>query len=323
MLLPSVLVLVHGLLHARAMVSTRARTAATGASVVMRATTGVRTEPAAVSAALAAALAAAAAVPAASEARAKGGVPAGRAASSVPAATTPRGSPAVDMRERERALYASGCECVVGVDEAGRGPLAGPVVAAACFIPVHVEIRGIADSKALSEAAREAIYAELTSHADVAFAVSIQPPAVIDKVNILQATLLAMRESVHALRARAPGLDYVLVDGNRSPFDADPAGIRCEAVVKGDARCLCVAAASIIAKVTRDRLMVEMDRTFPLFEFARHKGYPTARHVALLAQHGPCVEHRRSFAPVRDAEFARQARRERDQVPSLPRDPAG
>jgi len=93
--------------------------------------------------------------------------------------------------------------------------------------------------------------------------------------------------------------------------------------VKGDARCLCVAAASIIAKVTRDRLMVEMDRTFPLFEFARHKGYPTARHVALLAQHGPCVEHRRSFAPVRDAEFARQARRERDQVPSLPRDPAG
>lgn len=205
------------------------------------------------------------------------------------------------MRAKERALYAAGYRCVVGVDEAGRGPLAGPVVAAACYIPPHVEIAGIADSKALSEAAREAIFEALLAHAEVRHAVSVQPPAVIDEVNILQATLLAMRECVAALRAQAP-LDYVLVDGNRTPYaDGPPAGLSCETIVKGDAHCLSIAAASIIAKVTRDRLMVQMDLAHPQYEFKQHKGYPTAKHVALLFKHGPCVEHRRSFAPVRNA----------------------
>lgn len=206
------------------------------------------------------------------------------------------------MRAKERALYAAGYRCVVGVDEAGRGPLAGPVVAAACYIPPHVEIAGIADSKALSEAAREAIFEALLAHAEVRQAVSVQPPAVIDEVNILQATLLAMRECVAALRAQASELDYVLVDGNRTPYaDGPPAGLSCETIVKGDAHCLSIAAASIIAKVTRDRLMVQMDLAHPQYEFKQHKGYPTAKHVALLFKHGPCVEHRRSFAPVRNA----------------------
>lgn len=205
------------------------------------------------------------------------------------------------MRAKERALSLAGYKCIVGVDEAGRGPLAGPVVAAACYIPPHVDIAGIADSKVLSEAMREAIFEELTAHAEVRYAVSIQPPAVIDEINILQATLLAMRECVSQLRECTPELDYVLVDGNKSPFDEEPAGFRCETVIKGDAHCLSIAAASIIAKVTRDRLMMQMDLKYPQFEFGRHKGYPTARHVALLVKHGPCVEHRRSFAPVRNA----------------------
>ncbi|KAJ1636845.1 ribonuclease H-like domain-containing protein [Pavlovales sp. CCMP2436] len=217
-------------------------------------------------------------------------------------------SPGDGMRSMERALYATGCKLICGVDEAGRGPLAGPVVAAACYIPPGVFIAGIADSKVLSEAAREVIYAELMAHPEVKTSVSIQPPSVIDKINILQATMLAMRECVHQLRELEPALDYVLVDGNRAPFDQGKPGIedtgipgvRCEAVVKGDAKISLIAAASIVAKVTRDRVMLDLDQQYPQYEFKQHKGYPTAKHVALLTKHGACIEHRKTFAPVRN-----------------------
>jgi len=181
------------------------------------------------------------------------------------------------------------------------------VVAAACYIPRTVHIDGIADSKVLPEAARESVFAALTAHPDVRYSVSIQPPTVIDDVNILQATMLAMRESVLDLRTKAPALDHVLVDGNRSPFKEEgvPKGVGCETVIKGDLHCRAIAAASIIAKVTRDRLMLDLHARFPQYSFDQHKGYPTAKHVSLLMTHGPCPEHRRSFAPVRKALEAR------------------
>jgi ribonuclease HII len=239
--------------------------------------------------------------------------------------TAKAGSPArapaeSGLRAKERALNAQGFRFVVGVDEAGRGPLAGPVVAAACYIPPHVTIAGINDSKALSEAQREVAYAELLAHSEVRHAVSVQSPAVIDEINILQATLRAMRECVAKLRETGLSeLDFVLVDGNRSPYDAAstlPAGVSCETVVKGDSKCLSIAAASIIAKVTRDRLMLELDAQYPQYDFKQHKGYPTARHCSLLFKHGACAEHRRSFAPVRNALAAAAAA---EQAAALPK----
>ena len=178
---------------------------------------------------------------------------------------------------------------VAGVDEAGRGPWAGPVVAAAVILDPARIPDGIADSKALDAEAREHLYRQITAAADVG--VGIADVGRIDRDNILNATLWAMGEAVKAL-GLPPRL--VLVDGNRAPR------LRCEArcVVKGDALCLSIAAASIVAKVTRDRLMVDLARTWPDYGFERHKGYGTPEHKAALDRHGPTPLHRRSFRPV-------------------------
>jgi len=180
---------------------------------------------------------------------------------------------------------------VAGVDEVGRGPLAGPVVAAAVILHPDRPISGLADSKTLSEKKRE-VLADIIKSQAIAWAIGRAEVEEIDSINILQASLLAMRRAVLAL---VPQAGHVLVDGNRCPE------LPCtsEAIIKGDATVPVISAASILAKVTRDREMVCMDESFPGYGFARHKGYPTAAHLAALADLGASLIHRRSFAPVK------------------------
>lgn len=179
---------------------------------------------------------------------------------------------------------------IAGVDEAGRGPLAGPVVAAAVILDPARPIAGLADSKALTAARREVLFAQIQARA-LCFCIAQANREEIDRLNILQATLLAMQRAVQGL-ATTPA--RVLVDGNRLPVLAIPS----EAIVKGDAKVAAISAASILAKVTRDRWCAQLHSRFPQYGFERHKGYGTAEHLAALAEHGACAEHRRSFAPV-------------------------
>lgn len=187
---------------------------------------------------------------------------------------------------------------VAGVDEAGRGPLAGPVAAAAVILHPDRPIVGLADSKKLSAGRREALAKEIRVRA-LAWSVAWSDPAEIDALNILAATLLAMRRAILGLSV-AP--TAVKVDGNRLPcLRFGTRDIEGEAIVGGDGSVAEISAASIIAKTTRDRIMVEMDRIYPCYEFARHKGYGTEVHRARLREFGPCREHRFTFAPVRAA----------------------
>lgn len=183
---------------------------------------------------------------------------------------------------------------IAGVDEAGRGPLVGTVVAAAVILDPNNPIAGLNDSKKLSEKKREKLFIEIQEKA-LAWAIAEASPAEIDELNILQASLLAMRRAVEALQLQP---DQVLVDGNKIPQGLS---MPCEAVVGGDALHAEISAASILAKVTRDRQMLELDQKFPQFGFAKHKGYPTKAHFEAIALHGVTVEHRRSFGPVRKA----------------------
>ena len=182
---------------------------------------------------------------------------------------------------------------VAGVDEAGRGPLAGSVVAAAVILDAHRPIEGLTDSKKLSAGRRDALEIEIKRHAR-AWAVAEATHLEVDAINILQASLLAMKRALLAL-ALKPG--QVLVDGNRLP---DVEGLCMRAVVGGDLLEPCISAASILAKTHRDRQMLELDRRYPEYQFARHKGYPTRLHRELLQKHGLCPAHRRSFGPVRE-----------------------
>jgi ribonuclease HII len=180
---------------------------------------------------------------------------------------------------------------VAGVDEAGRGPLAGPVVAAAVILDELQPIAGLADSKLISPRKRERLFDEIRAKA-LACCIAEASVEEIDRLNILQATLLAMQRAVQGLRLPPK---KVLVDGNRLPLLACPA----EAIVKGDALVPAISAASILAKVYRDRLCEGLHEAWPAYGFATHKGYPTADHLAALRRHGACPAHRRSYAPVR------------------------
>ena len=184
---------------------------------------------------------------------------------------------------------------LAGVDEAGRGPLAGPVAVAAVILDPARRIDGLGDSKALTEARREALFPRIQSDA-LAFAIVLVHAEEIDRLNILQATMAGMRRAVAAL-AMPPS--RVLVDGNRVPTGI---GADAEAIVKGDAKIAAISAASILAKVARDRWMRELDAAHPEYGFAVHKGYPTPEHLEALRRFGPCPAHRRSFAPVRAAQ---------------------
>ncbi len=187
---------------------------------------------------------------------------------------------------------------LAGVDEAGRGPLAGPVVAAAVILNPEAPVAGLADSKKLSAQRREVLAQHIRTRA-LAWSVAWADPAEIDALNVLAATMLAMRRAIIGL-AIVPG--HVQVDGNRLPcLNFDDLSIEGEAIVGGDDSVAAISAASIIAKTTRDRMMVAMDRIYPLYEFARHKGYGTEVHRERLQEFGPCCEHRFTFAPVRAA----------------------
>jgi len=181
---------------------------------------------------------------------------------------------------------------IAGVDEAGRGPLVGSVVAAAVILDPNNPIEGLNDSKKLSEKKREKLFIEIQEKA-LAWAIAEASAAEIDEHNILQASLLAMRRAVEALIIQP---EHVLVDGNKIPQGL---AMSCDAVVGGDALHPEISAASILAKVTRDRQMVEMDQKYPQFGFAKHKGYPTKAHFEAIALHGVIDEHRRSFGPVK------------------------
>ena len=182
---------------------------------------------------------------------------------------------------------------VAGVDEAGRGPLAGPVVAAAVILDDLMPIKGLADSKVLSPRRREQLFDQIRAHA---LCCSIASASVeeIDRLNILQATLLAMRRAVEGLRILPHS---VVVDGNQVPVLRIPVS----ALVKGDSKMAAISAASILAKVQRDRWCEDLHAAYPAYGFSTHKGYPTPEHLAALQTHGPCAAHRRSFAPVRAA----------------------
>jgi ribonuclease HII len=199
----------------------------------------------------------------------------------------------------ERELWRKGLRLVAGVDEAGRGPLAGPVVAAAVVLPcgwleagLDGRLEGLNDSKQLTEAQREEYYSVLTTHPEIRWAVASADAEVIDRINILQATHRAMNLALEQLQ---PPPEHVLVDGRPVKSMQFPH----TALVKGDARSYSIAGASVLAKVTRDRLMKEFDRVYPGYGFAEHKGYGTPQHLAAIQALGPCPIHRRSFAPFR------------------------
>ncbi len=194
----------------------------------------------------------------------------------------------------EKKAYRNGATVVAGVDEAGRGPLAGPVVAAAVILPREFRHKTLNDSKQLTERQREEIYAELTAHPGIIWAVGISSVEVIEQYNILRATERAMHVALLGLSVQP---DHVLVDGHHCRAILT----KQTAIIRGDAKSFSIAAASVIAKVTRDRMMVELDKEYPQYGFAAHKGYGTPEHLAALEQFGPCPIHRRTFAPVRHA----------------------
>jgi ribonuclease HII len=209
------------------------------------------------------------------------------------------GTKQIDRFEFERALWQAGTLRVAGVDEAGRGPLAGPVVAAAAILPpdwlrtgLPVELNGLNDSKQLTADQRERFFAVLISRAEIQFAIARVEATQIDAINILQATHRAMASALAQLR---PSPEHVLVDGRHVGSLRFPQ----TSIIKGDARSYSIAAASVLAKVTRDHLMVEYDRQWPAYGFAEHKGYGTAQHLAALNEWGPCPIHRHSFSPLK------------------------
>ncbi len=190
----------------------------------------------------------------------------------------------------ELAAIDKGFKCVCGVDEAGRGPLAGSVFAAAVILPIGLEIKGLNDSKKLSEKKRDELYDIIVEKA-LAWAVVSVDEKIIDEINILQATMLAMQKACERVKSDFLECDYVLIDGNKAPrLDID-----CETIIGGDAKSMSIAAASIIAKVSRDREMYEYAKEYPEYFFEKHKGYGTKAHTEALLKHGACPIHRKTF----------------------------
>lgn len=194
----------------------------------------------------------------------------------------------IDWLAYEKAAYETGYKTVCGVDEAGRGPLAGPVCAAAVVLPDQgVVIDGLNDSKKLSEKKREELY-DVIKSAALSYCISFSTVEEIEAYNILNATMLAMKRAVEGLEVPA---DYAMIDGNKTP----PLSIACESIIKGDGKSMSIAAASVLAKVTRDRLMLTYAETYPEYGFEKHKGYGTKVHNENILAHGPCEIHRMSF----------------------------
>lgn len=192
------------------------------------------------------------------------------------------------LKEEERKLYENNIEYICGIDEAGRGPLAGPVVVGAVILPKDSFIEGVNDSKKISEKKREKIFEQIIEEA-IAYSVGIVDQKTIDEINILNATKLGVKIALEGLKQKP---DVIMVDALNN---MDTLGIPYISVVKGDAKNYSIAAASIIAKVTRDRIMKEWDEIYPIYGFSKHKGYGTAEHIRIIKENGPCILHRKSF----------------------------
>ncbi len=192
------------------------------------------------------------------------------------------------LKEEENKLYSNNIKYICGIDEAGRGPLAGPVVVGAVILPEDSFIEGVNDSKKISEKKREKLYDIITQEA-IAYSVGIVDQKTIDEINILNATKLGVKVALEGLKQKP---ELIMIDALNN---LDTLEIPYISVVKGDAKNYCIAAASIIAKVTRDRMMKEWDEVYPIYGFAKHKGYGTAEHIRILKENGPCSLHRKSF----------------------------
>ena len=201
----------------------------------------------------------------------------------------------IDMLAYEKGYISQGYKMICGVDEAGRGPLAGPVCAAAVIFPEGLIIDGVNDSKKLSEKKREKLFDKIKEEA-LSYSIAYASVEEIEKLNILNAAMLAMKRAVEGLDIKP---DMILVDGNKEPDIKD---IDCTAIVKGDALSHSIAAASILAKVSRDRLCYELDKEYPQYGFAKHKGYGTSEHMETLRRYGPCPAHRKTFLKFLDNE---------------------
>lgn len=192
------------------------------------------------------------------------------------------------LKQEERKLYEANIQFICGIDEAGRGPLAGPVVVGAVILPENSFIEGVNDSKKVSEKKREKLYEQITEEA-IAYSVGIVDQKTIDEINILNATKLGVKIALEGLKQKP---DIIMVDALNN---MDTLGIPYISVIKGDAKNYSIAAASIIAKVTRDRIMRQWDEVYPIYGFAKHKGYGTAEHIRVIKENGPCILHRKSF----------------------------
>lgn len=193
-----------------------------------------------------------------------------------------------NLKKEENKLYEKNIKLICGIDEAGRGPLAGPVVVGAVILPENSFIEGVNDSKKVSEKKREKLYEEIVKEA-IDYSVGIVDQKTIDEINILNATKLGVKLALEGLKQKP---EIIMVDALNN---IDTLGIPYISVIKGDAKNYCIAAASIIAKVTRDRIMREWDEVYPAYGFAKHKGYGTAEHIRIIKEIGPCILHRKSF----------------------------
>lgn len=196
-----------------------------------------------------------------------------------------------DLYSYERELINKGINLIAGVDEVGRGPLVGPVVTAAVILPINYHLEGLTDSKKLTPKKRDIFYDILMRDA-ISIGIGIKDEKIIDEVNIYEATKLAMVEAINNLSIKP---EHVLIDA--MPLDID---INHTSIIKGDAKSLSIAAASVIAKVTRDRMMNELDKKYPMYDFKNNKGYPTKKHVEAINQYGIIEEHRKTYGPVKD-----------------------
>lgn len=201
------------------------------------------------------------------------------------------------MLLHEEAVYNQGSQFVGGLDEAGRGPLAGPVVAAVCILPRGMLIPHVNDSKKLSPQIRQQLFQQITTDPSIMYGIGIIESEEIDRLNIFQATIQAMLQALEKLIIQP---DYLLVDGLKLPHPTIP----CQKIIKGDQLSLSIAAASIIAKETRDYIMRKHHERWPHYQFDQHKGYGTEKHLQAIAQHGPCPIHRRSFEPIKSSHLA-------------------
>ena len=198
-----------------------------------------------------------------------------------------------DLYKYENELFEQGINFIGGVDEVGRGPLVGPVVAACCVLPKNFKLEGLNDSKKLSEKKRDEFYEILLNNC-LAYGVGIISPEKIDEVNIYEATKLAMIEAINQVREKLP-LEHVLIDA--MPLDLD---IPSTSIIKGDSKSISIAAASVIAKVTRDKMMYELNEKYPMYGFDKHKGYPTKKHIEAINKYGLIDGYRKTYGPVRD-----------------------